>query len=73
MAANAAQGALDAAAPLPDFELVGEYYQGLSNQLRLCQNIPAIAGQNALVEVIRQLGERVTQMEERMTARMMAK
>ncbi|RMY96266.1 hypothetical protein D0861_00185 [Hortaea werneckii] len=61
--------------PQPDFVRVAQHFQDLSTELQHCQNLPAIAGSQRILDALDRLNERLDRIEqnvENITARMSA-
>lgn len=69
--------------PQPDFIRVAQHFQDLSTELQHCQNLPAIAGSQRILDALDRLNERLDRIEqnvrnidarvENITARMIAR
>ncbi|RMY32399.1 hypothetical protein D0866_06637 [Hortaea werneckii] len=61
--------------PQPDFNRIAQYHRDLSTELQHCQNLPAIAGTQLILDTLNRVNERLDRIEqnlENITARMSA-
>lgn len=60
---------------LPDFNRIAQYHLELSTELQHCQNLPAIAGAQIILDTLQRVNERLDRIEQNVaniTARMSA-
>ena len=62
--------AVDAIGPLPDANVAADALDTLSTHVRRCNNLPAIAGPQAILAAILQLGMQINNMETNLSQRM---
>ena len=50
----------------PNFDIISDHLQEASNGLRLCQNLPAVHGGQAIADALLQMNERLDHLGTRM-------